>query len=141
MGSRPVEVAAYAAQSAAPAFAAYEYPTTAVTIMRCENGAVGKTASVINCIQPYLFNVHLVGSRGWSWNDRFHTDKLSGLDTKGWSRLNTQRIDSGDVAHHPYRTLFEDFIDSIREGRETLFSFDDAIFSHRVVLQQTDRRK
>ena len=107
---------------------------TTTTIMKFDNGAVGKTASVIDCIQPYLFNVHLCGSRGSVWNDKFHTDLISGLDKRGWSRLNTQLVDSGDVAHHPYRELFDDFVQAIREEREPRFSFADAILSHRVCL-------
>ena len=134
MGSRPVEVMSYAAQSKAPVFQAYDYPTTTTTIMKFENGAAGKTASVIDCIQPYLFNVHLVGSRGSVWNDKFHTDTISGLDKRGWSTLHTQLVDSGDVAHHPYRELFEDFVGAIREDREPRFSFADGIYSHRVCL-------
>jgi predicted dehydrogenase len=134
LGSRPVEVTAYATQSSEPIFAAYEYPTTVVTIMRFDNGVVAKTASSIDCIQPYLFNLHLVGSKGSIWNDKFHTNLLSGLDKSGWSRFNTQLADSGDVAHHPYRALFEDFIEALRENRPPRFSFEDAVFSHRVCL-------
>lgn len=134
MGSRPVEVTSYATRSAAPAFQTYEYPTTTTTIVRFANGAIGKTASCIDCIQPYLFNVHLVGSNGAVWNDKFYTDRIGGLDKRGWSTLHTQLIDSGDVAHHPYRALFADFIDAIRQDRAPMFSFDDALLSHRVCL-------
>lgn len=135
MGQRPVEVMSYASQSTAPAFQAYEYPTTTVTIMRFPNNLVGKVASVIDCIQPYLFNVHLVGSKGSVWNDKFHTEVIAGLDKqRGWSTLNTQLVDSGDVAHHPYRALFEDFIGAIREDRDPSYSFEDCLFSHRVCL-------
>ncbi len=134
LGSRPVEVTAYAAKSSAPVFAAYEYPTTSVTLMRFENGSVGKTASLIDCFQPYQFDIHLVGSRGSVCNDRFHTTAIAGLDKTGWSRLHAQRVDSGDVAHHPYRDLFEDFLASLRRDQPARFSFEDAIFSHRVCL-------
>ncbi len=134
MGSRPVEVFSYATQSSAREFAPYEYPTTSSTVMRFESGAVGKVASAIDVVQPYQLNVYLAGSEGAIWNDKFYTRKLGGLDKKGWSTLNTQKIDSGDVADHPYRPLFADFIESIRESREPLFSFEDAIFSHRVCL-------
>jgi predicted dehydrogenase len=134
MGSKPVEVTSYAVKSKHPAFQAYDYPTTTTTIMKFASGAIGKTASVIDCIQPYLFNVHLCGSRGSIWNDKFHTELLSGLDKKDWSTLNTQLASSGDVAHHPYRELFEDFVGAIREDREPMFSFADGIYSHRVCL-------
>ena len=134
MDAKPVEVMSYAAQSSAPAFKAYEYPTTSSTLIKFDNGAVGKTASVIDCIQPYLFNVHLVGSKGSVWNDKFYTEAVRGLKKTGWSTFHTQLVDSGDVAHHPYRELFEDFINAIRTKRRPRFSFDDGILSHRVCL-------
>ena len=134
MGARPVEVMSYTAQSSAPAFKAYEYPTTSSTLIKFANGAVGKVASVIDCIQPYLFNIHLVGSHGSVWNDKFHSDKIEGLDKSGWSSFNLRLADSGDVAHHPYRELFSDFISAIRSGGRPRFSFDDGILSHRVCL-------
>ena len=134
MGSKPVEVVSFGTRSKNPAFQPYEYDTTSATMLKFENGAVGKCASVIDCIQPYLFNVHLVGSKGSVWNDKFHTSDLSGLDKSGWSRLHTQLADSGDVAHHPYRELFEDFIGAIREGREPKFGFKEMLYSNRVCL-------
>ena len=102
--------------------------------MRFESGAIGKVASVIDVFQPYELNVRLTGSEGAISNDRFFTRKLGGLDQKGWSRMHTQMIDSGDVADHPYQLLFADLIDSIREGRDPMFSFEDSMFSHRVCL-------
>ncbi|MFQ5737690.1 MAG: Gfo/Idh/MocA family protein [Acidobacteriota bacterium] len=134
LGDWPTEVFSYATQSRAPVFQSYEYPTTSVTLMRFEDGKVANTASVIDCIQPYLFNVHLVGSVGSVWNDKFHSEALSGLDKSGWSRFHTQLVDSGDVAHHPYRRLFEDFVGAVRGDGPPEFSFDDSIRSHRVCL-------
>jgi len=48
--------------------------------------------------------------------------------------LHTQLPDSGDVAHYPYRTLFEDFINAIREDRDPQFDFRDMLYTHRVCL-------
>ncbi len=134
MKGRPREVFSYATTSKRPEFQAYEYPTTTVTLMQFEDGRLGKTASVIDAMQPYLLSVQLIGSEGTIWNDKFHSEVLQGLDKNDWSRMNAQMVGSGDVAHHPYRLLFEDFIDSIREDRPTQYSFEDSIFSHRVCL-------
>ncbi|MHB9133178.1 MAG: Gfo/Idh/MocA family protein [Armatimonadota bacterium] len=134
VGDEPVEVSSYATKSAKDAFQAYEYPTTSVTIVKFKNGAVGKVASVVDCIQPYLFNVHLVGADGSIWNDKFHTDKFGALRKTGWSTLDVQLVDSGDVAHHPYVPLFADFAAAIREDREPRHSLESAILSHKAVL-------
>jgi len=135
MGEEPVEVMSYSARSAHPAFQRYEYPTTSSTLVRFKNGALGKVASVIDCIQPYLFNVHLVGDNGSIWNDKFHTEKFGALLKTGWSALNVQLVDSGDVAHHPYVPLFQDFVGAIRDQRPLqMVTLESAILSHKVCL-------
>src|SRR5215216_2217514 len=47
MGSEVEEVTSYATQSSHPIFQAYEYQTSATTILRFANGAVGKSAAVV----------------------------------------------------------------------------------------------
>ncbi len=134
LDDEPVEVMSYATKSAAPAFQAYEYPTTSSTLLKFKGGALGKVASVIDCVQPYLFNVHLVGANGSIWNDKFHSDKFGALLKTGWSTLNVQLVDSGDVEHHPYIPLFADFVAAIRENREPELSLESAILSHKACL-------
>ena len=87
MGDEVEEVTQYAAQSANPVFAAYEYPTTSTTILRFKNGSVGKCAAVVDCLQPYYFHTHLVGSEGSILDNKFHSQKLAGLDRNTWSQL------------------------------------------------------
>ena len=134
MNDEPVEVMSYATKSSKPIFQKYEYPTTSSTMIKFKGGAIGKVASVIDCIQPYLFNVHLVGADGSILNDKFHSDHWEGLQKTGWSQLNVQLADSGDVAHHPYVPLFQDFMDAIRQNREPELSFGSALLSHKTCM-------
>ena len=134
MGSEVEEVTSYATQSAHPIFAAYEYPTSAVTILRFANGAVGKCAAVVDCFQPYYFHTHLVGSEGSILDRRFHSQKLGGLNKSAWSELSMKMLDSGDVSDHPYQTQFQAFFDALDAGKEMpLTSFSDAFQTHRVI--------
>ncbi len=133
-GDRPIEVTSYSTTSRKDIFQKYEYPTTSTTILKLESGAIGKVASVTDCIQPYLFNVHLVGTNGSIWNDKFHTDQLGGLEKTAWSELSVQLADSGDVGHHPYVPVFQDFVDAVREDREPKLSLESAILTHQVCL-------
>ena len=80
------EVTSYATQSANPIFTPYEYPTTSTTILKFRNGSVGKCAAVVDCLQPYYFHTHLVGSEGSILDNKFHSQKLAGLtNTRGAS--------------------------------------------------------
>ena len=77
-----------------------------MTIVNFADGRVGKVASVIDCLQPYYFHTHLVGSEGSLLDKRFHSTKLGGLDKNTWSELSMKLLDSGDVSDHPYQTQF-----------------------------------
>jgi UDP-N-acetyl-2-amino-2-deoxyglucuronate dehydrogenase len=134
MGDEVEEVTSYSAQSANPVFAAYEYPTTSTTILRFKNGSVGKCAAVVDCLQPYYFHAHLVGSEGSILDDKFHSQKLPGLDRNTWSQLSMKMLDSGDVSDHPYQTQFQTFFDALDAGRDMpLTSFNEAFVTHRVI--------
>jgi len=133
-GAEVEEVTSFSTQSSNPVFAAYEYPTTSTTLVRFAGGAVGKTAAVVDCLQPYYFHCHLVGSEGAILDNKFHSQKLAGLNKSAWSQLSMKMLDSGDVSDHPYQTQFQAFFDALDAGKETpLTSFADAFATHRVI--------
>jgi UDP-N-acetyl-2-amino-2-deoxyglucuronate dehydrogenase len=128
------EVTSYATQSANPLFTPYEYKTTSTTILKFKNGGVGKCAAVVDCLQPYYFHTHLVGSEGSILDNKFHSQKLAGLNRHAWSDLSMKLLDSGDVGDHPYLTQFQAFFDALERGTDMpLTSFSDGFVSHRVM--------
>lgn len=134
MGSEVEEVTSYASQSANPVFEPYEYQTSATSILKFANGAIGKSAAIVDCLQPYYFHTHLVGSEGSILDNKFHSQKLAGLNKHAWSQLSMKMLDSGDVSDHPYQTQFQAFFDAIDEGKDMpLTSFADAFRTHRVI--------
>jgi len=135
MGGRVEEVVSHGTRSSNSIFSPYEYDTTSVTLLRFEDGRLGKVASVVDCLQPYYFHIHLVGSEGSLLDNRIYSSRLNGLSKEAWSTLETQLIDSGDVSHHPYEPQFQAFVDSVREGRAMpLTGVREAWESHRVVF-------
>ena len=134
MNDQVDEVTSYAAQSSNPLFTPYEYPTTSTTIVKFKNGSVGKCAAVVDCLQPYYFHTHLVSSEGSILDNKFHSQKLGGLNRHAWSELSMKMLDSGDVSDHPYQTQFQAFFDALESGKEMpLTSFGDAFITHRVM--------
>src|SRR3989442_6327283 len=117
MGGRVDEVTAYETRSKNPVFAPYEYATSTTTLLKFSDGRVGKVASVVDCLQPYYFHVHLVGSEGSLLDNRFTSTRLPGLKKDRWSTLETSLVDSGDVKDHPYEPQFQAFVDTVRAGR------------------------
>ena len=115
MGSEVESVCSFSTKSRSEIFKPYEYDTTSVTILNFKGGRVGKCASVVDCLQPYYFHTHLVGSEGSLLDDKFHSAKLK-TDKGGWSKLNMKMLDSGDVSDHPYEAQFEEFFSALNKG-------------------------
>lgn len=135
LGSEVAEVHSLSSRSASPHFTPYEYDTSSVTIVRFKDGRIGKTASIIDCIQPYYFHTHLVGSEGSLLDNRFHSSRLTGLNKNQWSQLSFPLVDSGDVKDHPYQTQFEAFFAAIGRREEMgLTSLQDALNTHKVLF-------
>ena len=129
------EVTSYATTSKSPVFAPYEYPTTTTSILKFASGKAGKCASVIDCFQPYYFHTHLVGSEGSLLDNKFYSQKLSGMTKQRWSTLETSLVDSGDVSDHPYQPQFQALVRAIRNDTPMPHTaFDTAYETHRVAF-------
>ncbi len=128
------EVFAYSTKSALPAMQAYEYDTTSVSVIKFADGAVGKCTSCIDCRQPYVFNIRLVGSEGTLWNAKLWSAKLDGLRPDEWVEMPTVAAESGDVLDHPYPPQIDHFIHCVLEGRDSFINFDEAFKTHRVIF-------
>ncbi len=134
MGSEVEEVTSYATRSRNKVFAAYEYPASSVTILKFKNGAVGKCVASIDCVQPYYFHTHLVGSEGSLLDNRFHSNRLA-TNKGAWSTLAMKLLDSGDVSDHPYQTQFDTFFNALQRGKDMpLTSLKDAARSHEIAF-------
>jgi predicted dehydrogenase len=135
LGSDVETVSSFSTNSRNKAFAQYQYPSTAVTILKFRDGRVGKCTSSIDCLQPYYFHTHLVGSEGSLLDNKFHSTKLGGLNKQKWSELAIKMLDSGDVSDHPYQTQFEAFFQALDRGKDmSLTSLNDALKTHKVIF-------
>jgi predicted dehydrogenase len=136
MGNDVDEVSSFSAYSTHPDFARYEYPTTSVTMLKFRNGRVGKVASVIDCLQPYYFHIHLVGSEGSLLDNKFYSTRLAGLNKGKWSELSMKMLDSGDVSDHPYQMQFEAFFHALEQGKEMpLTNLTEALHTHEIIFK------
>ena len=134
MGNDVLEVTSYDTKSKSKIFAPYEYTTSSVTILKFKDGSIGKCAAIVDCLQPYYFHTHLVGSEGSLLDNKFHSMKLH-TNKHSWSNLAMKMLDTGDVSDHPYQTQFEAFFNALDKGKEmALTSFADAARTHEVMF-------
>ncbi len=129
VGQRAVEVFAYANYSAQNPLR-YEYEPNSVTLVRFEDGTMGKVASSIECVMPYVFNIELLGDQGTIRNNQVFSKRWVGQ--KGWATIPTILPDSGDVTHHPFRDEINYFVDCILNGRESHANLEDAALTHEI---------
>ena len=135
MGGQVEEVTSYATKSKSKYFTPYEYDTSSVTILRFKDGRIGKVASITDCLQPYYFHMHLVGSEGSVLDDKFTSLAWKGMDKNTWAHLGVPVVDSGDVSDHPYQPQFQAFVDALAKNEPMPYTdFDSAYETHRVVF-------
>ena len=135
MGNAVESVSSYSTGSKNRDFKKYEYDTSSVTILKFKDGRIGKTTSVIDCLQPYYFHTHLVGSEGSMKDNQFHSNKLDGLDKNQWSEFSMKLVDSGDVSDHPFQTQFDAFFTALAKGKTMpLTDLDTAAKTHEVIF-------
>lgn len=133
--AEPVEVTALATSSTSPHFAACDFPTTQVNLVRFADGRIGKSTSCLDALQPYHFRVHVLGSEGSIDGDRFHSEKVAGSVRSRWSQLSSGVVDSGDVKDHPYEAQFGAFFRALLGGETVpLTGIDDALATHRLIF-------
>jgi predicted dehydrogenase len=129
MGGEIAEVFQYATSGGGADFRDYEYPPTTCTVVRFADGRIGKVASCIECIQPYVFNINLVGTHGTIKNNLLYSKtKLKGQT--GWAQIPTILPDSGDVTHHPFVHEAAHLVECIEKGIESHCNAADAYKTH-----------
>jgi predicted dehydrogenase len=131
MGGKIVEVMQYETYGGAECFKEYEYAPTSCLICKFADGRIGKVASSIECIQPYVFNINLVGTTGTIKNNQLYS-KTKFPGQKGWLEVPTILPDSGDVSHHPFTHEVEHLVDCILRDVESHASIADAYLTHEV---------
>jgi len=109
------------------------YDPTTVMICRFADGTLGKTASILDCVMPYQFNVDVVGTQGTIRDNRVWSETLYPGQT-GWATIATVLPDSGDVSHHPFKGQMEAFAASILDGQPCLPDLDDAVKTHELIF-------
>lgn len=127
-----VEVTAYSTRSNSENFQ-YEYDPTMVTIIKFQSGAIGKVTSSLECVQPYVFNINLLGDKGAIRNNRLYSkSKMPGQTD--FATIPTILPDSGDVTHHPFQGEVDHLVDCILNDEESFVNVEYGVKVHEICL-------
>ena len=102
-------------------------------MLKFRGGRIGKVASCIECIQPYVFNINLVGTEGTIRNNKVFSRQAFPGQT-GWAEVPTVLPDSGDVTHHPFQAEVNHLVQCIDSGAESHVNVADAYKTHEIIL-------
>lgn len=128
------EVSGFSTKSSAEWAKDYEYDSTSIGILKFADGTTGKCVSCVDCRQPYVFNVHLVGSEGTLLNNKLSSTRLAGVNKEEWIEIPTTEATSGDVLDHPYPPQVNEFMAALKDGRDSIINFAEAFKTFRVVF-------
>ncbi len=128
------EVFGYSTRSSAKWAEDYEYDSTSVAVIKFADGTTGKITSCVDCRQPYVFNIRLVGSEGTLMGDKLSTTKIAGVNKEEWIDIPTTEATSGDVLDHPYPPQVDHFMACLKEGKDSLINVAEAFKTHRVMF-------
>lgn len=131
MGGDVAEVMQYATSGGGVDFSDYEYAPTTCTLCKFADGRIGKVTSSIECIQPYVFHINLLGTHGTIRNNKIWSKKkYPGQST--WVEVPTILPDSGDVSHHPFVGEIAHLVECIHTNQESFVSVADAFKTHEI---------
>ena len=109
-----------------------EWDATICSLLRYEDGRIGKVACVLEGNNKYWFNVRLHGKDGTVINEKFRTHLLPG--TTAWAQFETVMPDSPDVTHHPFQGEIDALVDGIVLGVPINPDIDDAVKTHEIIF-------
>ncbi len=121
-GAEVAEVSAYRCGSRED----FDYPTTLVAAVRFADGTVGKlSASLDGVAFPYQMNIDLLGSKGAIRDNRIYS-KLLFPEQSDFVTIAAPTINSGAVAHHPFKQEIDNLVENILHDVPVLSDVLDA---------------
>ena len=103
----------------------YEYPPVETAQVRFANGALGVFTCSLVGTNPYTANLSILGEKGTIVNDRFFLKRFAGQ--ADYFQIDTGAKKSGDVYDHPFPAMVADFIQCLRDGRESDHNLASAV--------------
>ena len=110
-----------------------QFDANVVALLKFRSGMIGKTSAPFDLQMPYALNIDVMGTEGAMRENRLWSKKLLPGQTD-WATVPTVMPDSGDVESHPFDAEMNEFIDCIREDRESATNIADAYHSHELAL-------
>ncbi|MBI3832647.1 MAG: Gfo/Idh/MocA family oxidoreductase [Planctomycetes bacterium] len=110
----------------------FAYPPNVFVSMKYEDGTVAQVGSSVECNMPYAFELTLLGTRGGIRGEKLYSEDFPGA--KQFLTVPGVGMDSGDVAHHPFDAMLDEFVAWVRGGKPCANSTLDAVKTHEAIF-------
>ena len=110
----------------------YEYPPVETAQVRFANGALGVFTCSLVGTNPYTANLSILGEKGTIVNDRFFLKRFAGQ--ADYFQIDTGAKKSGDVYDHPFPAMIADFVQCLRDDRESDHNLASAVNATRACI-------
>jgi len=111
----------------------FEYDPTIAFICKFDNGAVGKVATSLECNMPYVFHIHMCGTKGTIRNNGVYSPDLF-PDAEGFMSIPATYPDDWNVAHHPFPEEVGFFVDCVVQNSESHVSIPRAAKTYELLF-------
>jgi len=111
----------------------YEYEPTYAAVVKFKDGKIGKTGCSFENECPYVMNIIIHGGKGSVLNEKFYTKQWF-PGQQNWQNFSAIFLDSGDVTHHPFKEMVDDFAEALVNNKEATANIHEAYKSHEICL-------
>jgi predicted dehydrogenase len=109
----------------------FEYPTSCCAIVRFADGRIGKLATNAESNMPYVFSLHLNGTKGSIRQAGYYTDSMP---AKKLIRQDGLYPDDWNVAEHPFAEEVSFFVDCIESKTDSPLCFARAAKCYHLIF-------
>ena len=109
-----------------------DYQSSQVGIFKFKGGGMGKVAVSFDCAQPYMFPIHVFGTKGSIRNNQIYSETLKGQTD--WASIPTVLPDEPDVSHHSFQGEIDHFVECVKEEKESFVNLEDAVNTHEACM-------
>lgn len=128
VGSRITEVSSVSTRRRSQ----WEYDPTALTVVRFENGAIGRATVTLEAAAPYRFGIRVMGTVGTVVDN---TICIPRGDRADFADLCQERV---DVTYLPFDRVAADFVANVLEQRDSHASLARTVDLFRLALDADD---
>jgi predicted dehydrogenase len=110
----------------------FDYEPNVAGIIKFKTGEIAKIGSSLESALPYKFHLQIMGSKGAVVDNKLY--KIINGVKQPAEAISGTYADDGNVAHHPFDTIINGFIDAIIKNKKPPSDFSEALVVYKTIF-------